>query len=1835
MGQAAVTLVSLRSYVGRDFGSGEKLLGELLDLFPLPRPEVVHPFLNSLRRILVNVPWARETFDAPDLDADLARILDQLHQAEHEDRLGARKLLKGDFDLAGAILGAEPVPMPGPESLRAALWVCRMRWGKSHKTTVERMSSVIRGVVLSRDAQAADMHSVVPLLPTLGAAQTLRDFILAARALETCGHQTLAEVWCYGIGPELERVAKGEFHDPTTKPAPGVKGPRPDPPPSVPGVFLVESDPAEDNGTVNTLAQAVRWAVLKVAGQPVEREPGEPLEEAAGTAVVGAIPPAQPNPDAKNLARYVARQALWSSNYLLLTQHADVLPWGDYRRVVGQLLQELTSAERDAALAPGLLALLLQAITGRSARTMTALWMADGRDEPEPPGACVISLEHGYLQLKVLWRNEATEVEGLADSQAEGFFQPAPGQAGHFEPVTDVIRLPLPPPVLQILKSHTGWLASLRVASTAELEGGIRAAARYLGEQLGMTLVAGQVRRSFAVHFFERHRDTALTQLVCADTLGLSEAPLHYYAPRSAALSEAYWTLLQELLGLALPLPKAFRNSQRTGAASLLADAAAKALVTPSGGELHRGVDQLLAQGRWREVHEAMVNHLTCMLLVVAGHRPVNALFKLTLNDFDLDPIAGIGLFLDKKHDVAHNPRFAALAPCLVRQIQAYREHLRGLAQKERLLAPHLQKVLGGKQPLLFGIDEEGQPVPLSMSSWRKSLSSAWQEMPLNWGRAWIRTRAIELGLPPEWASLQVGHLEAVGYPFSNASPTAPREAARVIAPHLERMAKIQGWRVRRGIRMQGAVDSGHEGLPPLRSWKAEVHEHEAQARQMAKRWQELQRSRIKSLRSRALADVLAHPAVVARGIDVAYRASVGPWDTTSLTKAEAAAVRDDLFESAGDDPALGLARSEALRRVLKRVNRRIGQTGQEPASLQMFRRPLDNAFVPGMMTVLRQVRELRDHACALGAKPPGNWREFPRACARTAYVLAVFGYVDDPAQIEGALRHRRRFQASAVLPDAVFVPWGDKPHQVIVVRGLAALAIARLASKYPASAVPDRVTLNKALREFLPDWALASSDTDSNVDVLARLCETVALANRIELSPAARFALDAHTGSTNARIEEQIALIDGDPAGTLARAWEKPSSEVVSADVALPSSKGTGSARMQYLALCRVLPLQGNDLELPLTGVKVAAAALEMTSTRDSVIAEVDAMLAERARDRGLQPVVQLLALWVRQMLVEGTDARVNPADSTIRTYLTRIGGGLVEAMGNSSLADLDEAELEDDYIAVIEAQAASRDKAAAAILSLHACCERHFDMPDVDLSEIRAYLWTGGAQADANLILPVEREEIVRLASVLAQGNGHRPAEEVRRSRQVEAVLPMYAYQGARRSEALGIRHADVSHHQGDSRISIRANRSRRLKTRASRRTVSLQATTHGAQAFAAWVEVDGARIPAWKRERAYVFSPLDAPSSATGRGDIAVRCNQLIVRVTGRNHERIHRFRHLVGFEMITPGMLSQEDRERLSRTALPGSQLSDALRPWLPRDLMEQVVPLGHVHWRTTLRSYFHLPWLLRSRPDAVMTANYLSRRGVAFALGVTVTAADRVAQLEKEREAMEAWFDHVRPLRQVPLTVDTAQREMPAGMRTWSAVGLRDVFAMAERVGSLEQALKVSGGQVHEATSIRQALSLVEQRLGRTLFKDIASGSAAKRSKRTIRRFEAARILDRLCEGFDQDTEGRREAIWRIASEVMEWATPASGNRVRAPTATIDLLVKMLTDAGIGAAQIVRTEGAASISSLRVRSGVGASESDNEDKTRDERELGLVLKRVLAIVWMAGKSGDPATSMSKT
>ena len=1827
----SITAESLVPLVGGLASREEALLRQMLTLFPIPRPELVAQLMSAIRRVGETVRWFENASGFPGIK-DVAATIEARLDAKFgslERSVVTDRLTGSSYLLTRSLIGKEPQPMPGPEALRAVLLACGMHWqveGKRRRNSMEQLGVAVRQITEHNLRPSGRRSSLLPHLKALGEPDILTDFITASRVLVENGNEAFRYAWKKDFLPTLQAIADADPPQATSLSPPSP--PRPRPP--------VARDPnEEDEKNDDRLARAIRRIVSRPVGGSYDQLPGEPADETATCEVVSAIPLVRKGADARKLAHYLASQNIWGSNYLQLTSHPDVLPLHRYRRVVRTLIDEIRQQVETADLTLGLVGLLLQAITGRTQKTLAAIQLQESSLGDRQVGACGLSLDHGYLELDVFWHLRPKDAK---KGDATGYFEPDPSEVRYFEPVDTRFRLPLHREITEVLRPKAALIPKLVAMEEGRRDECLRLAARHVRGKIGGPLALGNVRRSFAAHLYEGCRDTALTQLIAADTLGQSDASLHYYSPRESAVARAYWSFLNHLLREDIesavgadssleaspraedvdpPLPKAFESNRRVGAAGLLVDMWARRLASTSASYLNVGIAKLMEQGGWRGVHEALVTHLACMLMVVAGHRPVDALFQLTMGDIHMDVDGGSALFRDKINDGAHDPRLAVLAPCLVKQIQSYLAHLHGLAGISKELAAHVRQVLEGRAPLLFGVDGKGAVVPLTISTLRPSLPAEWRDVRLNWGRTWIRTRAIELGLSPEFASIQLGHLETVGYPFSNASPTVPKASIAMIAPYLEKMARRMGWRVRAGIPHSCTSTKEYE-LLPLQDWTGAISVHEAKAKEAARQWRQVQIAKIATFRERAVQDVLAHPILVERGISEVVQGDPDSEQVRPLTRDEAEALRDVLFEQAGDDPALGIATSWALRKILSRVNKRLGIQGQDPAPLGVFRRQVDNAFVPGMMAAVRQIEALRAHAEKLGSEPPGDWKDLPRAFARVAYCMVVFGFMEDPVQIMGVLENRDKCVAPANLPDTILVPWGERPNKVVALRNIAALSLARLAKRYPRVLVPERAELGEALLGFLPAWALPTSDCKVK-DALALLCGTVSLVNRYELSPAARYESDPEMGSTPAIMDEQLALIDGDPVGTLVRAVNDQPAEETSPVEILPKSKGTASARTQYLALLAALPKSGKHLELPLTGVTVPAHLLVGESTRNKVIAELDAMLAEDRSNRVLQPVVRLLTLWVRQMLVEGTPNKKDPSDRTVGTYLTRIGATLVEWLGSGSLVDVDEVELEEAYIAAILVGDTNRSQAASAILQFHRCAQRHYAMPEVDLTQVMWYLRDASHPSDARLILPQERAEIFKRAAARADvGSPDSNKEQGRIFRQAAAVLPLYAWGGLRRSEALGLRVGDAWDDDEYVSVRVRRNRSRRIKTRAAARIVSFdRKRRQEIYQFEEWAFTDSLRQQAWRRERAYIFSPLSSPQSPEGRDDIAQACARVAKEVTGRPSERLHRFRHLVAFELITPMFLAETDANWLKDLELndQGQQWSDVL---LPRDLLGKVVMLGHSDWRVTLRCYYHMNWLLKSRQDAATAERYMHRRVVAFATGLTLPAVDKIVQQALDKEPRRSWFDHFRDVRVAPLRVRSESAMHDGSTRRWTVHELDALFKLAGSMKSLDRAIRSSGGGPEDERQIRRNLQVAERRLGRKLFHEAPVKPSSYKRQRVVRELDGD--LKRLLLEWMGSDEGDGASVMR---DLVESMSPTDAGVIAGPVETIQSLECWLEQ--IPGIECIQCDAMDGMAALKVSKAVARPSHENRSGKNDAGlMLVLTIKRAALVAWISDR-----------
>ena len=376
-----------------------------------------------------------------------------------------------------------------------------------------------------------------------------------------------------------------------------------------------------------------------------------------------------------------------------------------------------------------------------------------------------------------------------------------------------------------------------------------------------------------------------------------------------------------------------------------------------------------------------------------------------------------------------------------------------------------------------------------------------------------------------------------------------------------------------------------------------------------------------------------------------------------------------------------------------------------------------------------------------------------------------------------------------------------------------------------------------------------------------------------------------------------------------------------------------------------------------------------------------------------------------------------------------------------------------------------------------------------------------------------------------------------------------------------------------------------------------------------------MDSLRQQAWRRERAFIFSPLSAPGSADGRDAIAQACARVAAEVTGRRSERLHRFRHLVAFELITPMFLAGPDAEWLK-----GRGLDDQGEVWrdvlLPRDLLGMVVVLGHADWRVTLRCYFHLQWLLRSRQDAAIGEQYMHRRIVAFATGLTLPAVDKIVQQAKDKEPCRAWFDHFREVRVVPVPERCQPVVEPGPVRHWTASELDELFRLANRMGSLDQAILSSGGTREDARKIRRHLQIAERRLGRKLFRESVSERSSSKRQRVVRE------LDGELKRFLLDWMGGDDREGTLAMrDLMESMSPRDAEAVIGSVGTIQALERKLQEGATF--ECILKDAGDGIATLKVKNFTSASARESNERVSG-MSLSQEVKRAAAIAWIADR-----------
>lgn len=1784
------------------------LRAELDDLFPTPGTIERAWLYRALAGVAEDVPWLSTYFEAPTLSQQLRGLEQQALATSPAAHRGAHiMLLAGDHGLAGAMIGeGTSSPPTGLQTLRGLLWLAMRRARSSaapFQSSAEDIAGPIRAAIRSARSPAA--VALGEPLARLGTASTIDTAILALDQLILGEHRRLIVAWREWLRPALEAMLEHQEPLPPTAP----------PPTTDPAPPRDKGKPREENEPEVTSAPRV---IPLVPNKPhPDQHPYEPTGEFDSGQSLVIVPGFGNGKYSRARATYRASQAIWSGNHLLLTTHPDALPADVFGAALRSLVRQLLEEDIPAPRARGLCGCLLKAITSRTTQGLAALQLSPPATG-EPLMRDHLDLDAGRLLLPPYWKLDAPQSTSTANAAAPTYFRPTPEQRALLVPVTDQILLPLMRPVHRALTKHRELLATLATLEDLTIfDAEMAEAAKATAREIDVPIRVANLRRSLGPLVMEVTGDLAVAQLICGASFGKPSAQQNYFAPKRGDLAAAYVSAIGHCLG-DNESPRIPEPGLRVGSELLVTASAAKSMAQASYDHCETG-DNRKIQPSAVAWHRRLLDHFVRMMMASAGHRPAEALFELTLGDIDLG--SGAALFRDKRHDHAHDPRLACLPSLLCRQLEVYLDHLSTVAAEAPSAAPEIQRILTGEAPLLVDITNQGEVTRPTIATVLARSPGIWQVVPPNWGRTYLRTRGIELGGPAFLLACQLGHFDAVGYPYSNQSPTDPIEAIECVRPVLDRLIVSQGWKVLipDGTASKTArAPAASEPLAPLRDWSEQLESNERLAAESDARWERQLRTDARRQREAAVETVLAHPDLVAAGIPPAFAAAQDAPLNASLGDLELPRIRQELVVACGDDAAAAVARLRALRLVIGRVARQQRETAPPLPIPIAIRRPLDNPFFRGACLALTQVEALRRHVRARSAAKSPT-RDLIRQTARAAEALCLFGGIDDLPTVLGLLAARGKAIASASIPDLLLAPLDD--GRVIALRGVAALSLGALARAFPDAPVPKEAAIDDVLAELLPSWALPQAKGDRQP--LRRLCSTVRVANRFELSPAARFAADPERGCVPASLAEQIAYIDRDPVGPVR---ETPAERTDPERALLPRANGKASATKQYNRLVSMLPRARKPLNLPLTGKTVSATELDLKATRDAVVAELDSWMAMASQPDGdtLFPIVYMLASWTRVELKRLKDDGKSLANSSVLTYLTRFAKPLVEALGDSDASRWDGSEIETAYEEALGMSTDAKHKVAAQLLSFHKHCEEQFDLPEVDLALVYSHLGRHERRVDAGMILPVERQRAVAAIADAAESESAEDFSATRIARVADFTMLLLAEGGARISEPLGLQLRDLGMRPNGALWAwLRPNRLRSMKTTAGRRVIHLDRTGDGEHQKRAWRWITSMRRSAGARRPGATYVTQDAMAHAFGDHPAVVRSiRSALAKATGRRSERLHRLRHLVATERITRTVLAAED------AAWAQAPVAEPLfaRTLQPRDLHTISVPLGHAHWITTLSCYLHIPWLLQSRHGARLRERYFTRQTVAAALGYTPFALDELLRGARTKDPLNAWFDRFRTRRtprrhdgaSLPRVDSIVKSEQDATLINWTAQRLGALVDQAWQARDLFAALVVVGAPLSEAERIERAAARWETKLGLRLLPEHIGERRRACPSRAIRRLHDDAALESLWRHYDEGDDSVRKSISHIAGNCFSYLTPSREHRLLLPREHVVPLKALLAAVGVPEEQVTVDDVAGDLALISIER-VGR---------QNPGKKGLGLKRVLAVVGMASWLSSP-------
>lgn len=1605
-------------------------------------------------------------------------------------------------------------------------------------------------------------------------------------------------------------------------------------------------------------APVVRTIRLPKADPPPNWVPEPESESAPEITVVteSKVTDAGKEPPVKRVSAAAARGQLQRRNQDFHLSSIDTLSAAESAGLVPVLMKAVEAdIYKDIGGARlGLIALATLA-TGRSVLELATCPV--GPEHVESANSISISTKKGTIRFKAL---------SLRD-----IFTPEDHFKSCFHEPGGWIELPLPPRLARLLVmlplgplcvDHGAESQESAVTlSTAAVESLERRVNRYIRKSVDPNLLQPSVsrmrRRGVAlIHNFGG--DFSQTALITGTDHGRSDAPLYYYSPLAHVFKQAYvdavWPEFQDAQ---ISVPP---SEQRLGPAWLLKATMARRFVKTISGEIPRKVSLMSHAVGMQRVHKAITDHVVSMTMQLTTHRPTNALFELTLHDFDL--LSHSSVLQDKKVDPAHWVRFAATTPAYSRQLNGYLDHLYEMSQfpdATVALRERIRLVLVGDAPLFFTLDQELNPRPLTINSWYENLplDSLAAGFPANWYRASQANVLRENGVEPYQVLWQLGHVEAAGFPANSASAVAPIEMAKALHKPLAAWAEDIGWRVYKGFGEGRYVPRDHLG--PLRSWTAAFLDLNKRQRQIQAKYKIAVRSKFREERQNGekIALKVINRVRPELAEDLRMALENGPLHSSHSTRElgtnETIKILELVEIETGSNPVSQVATQKALSKFLRKANRELGWIAPDFSVSMPVSTPEPSPFFPGMMVATQQMEIMRSHFCSLPPAHDGLHRY-----ARAYLSLVLFSPVRECENIQAVLasiRNAGRLRNPTdllLVTTASGVTWGF--------RGLAALHLLALKDDLEASLNPDHEALVAALKSLIPEGLRPSKD------LFVALEGTAQVAAIIEENGLARSAFGL-PGSTAAEFEVQRAFFENN----LPRVDHLEKTSAYASWIESPQiSRASGStlprtvkeARAQYDELMSIVSMPPGQRK-HFDRINQSAMPEPRRKAKELATAEVKAWLNEIG-DQACD-VVHCLAGYAIQLLEKGTRTKEDPAFSTISTYLSDIGGGLIEFAGDLDFWDMSGEDFTDLYSELLTDAAQrraekhkrkdQRDKVGSSIgriagqlVEFHMFLMGVRGVESIDFSEFGPYFNRRNHGVRADLFTQEEFKATVRALMRRLKESDSSEDRTLSESRRIDrlaivAMILLYA-SGARIGEIsrLLFRHIIFSRTPEGRRnlvICIRPSRFSGIKTHAGNRLVNCTDVLDDEQfdLVVDWITSERTRLG----EAGLWAKPI---FSMAGSGDDVMPIKAETLR------EIIKTVSAAVVGRPLIPHLLrhSYSTATFLAISALPRSSAfsTECLRPQghqhegfsnryarNPRIAREKSRMIGHADVATSLASYQHTPWAFWNGYGI----DRVDRISLSGATGIKLQTIDTIGQRSRvqiEREGQifskEHWLEAVMSgLLSMPKPRSgIAQFDGIPMTPCGTPISCREFADLLRQSRNESEFWELASGIGLPSGAIQSAIDqirhLFELRGYRLI--DLHSGTSTAKSGRSPRRFKEA---EPLYQWFDWILEPRvcqtYEIVERISGLMSDYFNKGA-NSLQLPMDRANDLELALKTVGFASSSIVRAEvepsayASETISLLR-KPAIDSEISVPTDRNQTQNTLNAQMLWSLAVLWV--------------